>query len=1065
MTKKLLTILFLCMSVCVYSAIQVTSPSSNETIAAAEEFATEAFQDPWDMNEQTDLGWFIWDVVSGSKSNLSSVDFSNGVFSASSSSTDPNISILETGVGTAGNPTCYLGKIGTNFKIDADKYTVLAIRMKLNKDHNAMLYWSRNSIYNGITSSGTFFNTYDEWAIYTVDIPSLGATAITGSRATWSGDIDSLRLDPASAVVDIDIDWIRLVEDDNNLYRTIRWTGNSGDVDIYLDNDTNEANGTLGVIAKDVSGSSYSFNVGALAGGNYYVGVKDSGGSLSYAGGYYTVNDQPYMTFTSPSSEGGNDFADVELNNAWNMNATSDLDSYGNLSSAPIITSINAQDRAGNSLGSITTLRGTNVSGSMDPIIYPLWFDGGRGATTPINADKYRILVLKMGLPGNWDLVGGSVARIYWHVMNEFNGYIELMHQSADVIIRHKSGTQVIDTIIADMKDLTLENSQSSTGWTGWVDGFRVDPHEFTAAKHFYIQSIKLAAYETADTSYTFRWEYDDGTQSSPSMSLYRDGNNSGYNGTLIKSNLDPTDESYTWNTTNVSAGTYYIYSTISDGINSNRTYARWPIVVDHTVAPTAEIELSRTSLDFGAVSGVTTDSQDFLIENTGTGTMNWSVSDDATWLSVSPPSGSGSGVVSVSVDATGLSRGTYNGTVSVTSGNATNSPQTVGVTFKVYQSGSTARPFGEFLTPTPGSGYSSSFAVTGWVLDDVGLEHVKIYSGADYVGDAVFVEGARSDIEAANPGYPQNYQAGWGYMLLSNFLPGGGNGTYTLYAKATDKEGHEVNLGSKTIVVDNANAVKPFGAIDTPTQGGNASGDDFSVVGWALTPMPNQIPTSGATIGVYVDNVKLGTVDYNRSRPDIAGLFPGYANSDGAMGVYSLDTTNYENGIHSIFWIAEDNDGNSDGIGSRFFMVRNLGSNRTASAGKRSSVKQVSTDGFVLEKTLPVRVKKGFKKDAKETDCYPDKAGVATVKIRELERFELLLHGLKDKEADSERFEGYLVVGSQLRRLPIGASLDKVSGKFGWLPGPGFVGNYQFLFLDKEAKTMRRLDIAIQSK
>ena len=35
-----------------------------------------------------------------------------------------------------------------------------------------------------------------------------------------------------------------------------------------------------------------------------------------------------------------------------------------------------------------------------------------------------------MGLPGNWDLVGGSVARVYWHVAGEFDGNSSVQGQS-----------------------------------------------------------------------------------------------------------------------------------------------------------------------------------------------------------------------------------------------------------------------------------------------------------------------------------------------------------------------------------------------------------------------------------------------------------------------------------------------------------------------------------------------------------------------------------------------------------------------------------------------------------
>ncbi|MCP4220477.1 MAG: hypothetical protein GY765_37965, partial [bacterium] len=199
-------------------------------------------------------------------------------------------------------------------------------------------------------------------------------------------------------------------------------------------------------------------------------------------------------------------------------------------------------------------------------------------------------------------------------------------------------------------------------------------------------------------------------------------------------------------------------------------------------------------------------------------------------------------------------------------------------------------------------------------------------------------VDGARPDVEENYSAYPKAYQAGWGYLLLSNFLPNGGNGTFTLYAKATDAEGNEVTLGSKTITVDNANAVKPFGAIDTPTQGGSASGSSFVNYAWALTPVPNTIPTDGSTITVYVDGVALGNPVYNQYRDDIATLFPGYNNSNGAAGHFYLDTTAYTNGVHTISWSVKDDAGNSDGIGSRYFTINNSGNNRSISRQSASN-------------------------------------------------------------------------------------------------------------------------------
>src|ERR1700726_5119511 len=59
----------------------VTAPSANETIKAADDFATQAFQDPWDMSQMTDLGWFTYGV-DAPPSNLTNIAFSGGIFSA-----------------------------------------------------------------------------------------------------------------------------------------------------------------------------------------------------------------------------------------------------------------------------------------------------------------------------------------------------------------------------------------------------------------------------------------------------------------------------------------------------------------------------------------------------------------------------------------------------------------------------------------------------------------------------------------------------------------------------------------------------------------------------------------------------------------------------------------------------------------------------------------------------------------------------------------------------------------------------------------------------------------------
>ena len=235
--------------------------------------------------------------------------------------------------------------------------------------------------------------------------------------------------------------------------------------------------------------------------------------------------------------------------------------------------------------------------------------------------------------------------------------------------------------------------------------------------------------------------------------------------------------------------------------------------------------------------------------------------------------------------------------------------------------------------TPAGGAtGVTGALGVTGWALDDTGVQTVEIWrdavsgeaGGPLFVGSATFVAGARPDVAAAYPAYPNANRAGWGYMLLTNMLPGGGNGAYTLRLWAVDSDGARAFLGSRAITCANSTATKPFGTIDTPGQGQTVSGSAYVVFGWALTPQPSAIPTNGSTIWVYVDGAPVGHPVYNQYRSDIASLFPGYANTDGAVGYYVLDTTTLANGIHSIAWSVTDDNGHADGIGSRYFWVQN---------------------------------------------------------------------------------------------------------------------------------------------
>jgi Metallo-peptidase family M12B Reprolysin-like/Putative binding domain, N-terminal len=268
--------------------------------------------------------------------------------------------------------------------------------------------------------------------------------------------------------------------------------------------------------------------------------------------------------------------------------------------------------------------------------------------------------------------------------------------------------------------------------------------------------------------------------------------------------------------------------------------------------------------------------------------------------------------------------------------------------------------PFGFLDSPTEGAtGLSGSIAVGGWALDDLAVERVEIHrlavasdpaaaiqaGGLVYLGRALFVAGARPDVLAAygagsgatTPLYPQAQRAGWGLLVLTNALPHqgngtptGGQGTFTFVAIAVDVEGRSAELGRRTVTINNDAAVVPFGAIDTPGQGGTVPDTaapynnvaSYPVFGWALSPGGVCIATSGATIDVLVDGAVVGNPTYNLNRADIAAGYPGYCNSTGAVGVYYLNASGLSDGLHTIAWRVRDASGRTAEIGSRYFRV-----------------------------------------------------------------------------------------------------------------------------------------------
>ena len=138
-------------------------------------------------------------------------------------------------------------------------------------------------------------------------------------------------------------------------------------------------------------------------------------------------------------------------------------------------------------------------------------------------------------------------------------------------------------------------------------------------------------------------------------------------------------------NIAGLAAGTYSATITIA-AVGATNTPQTTTVTLTITSSPT--IFRSPATMTFTAVAGgANPASQTLQISNSGGGTLNWSVSANQTWLTLSPSSGSSTGEidnVSVSASISGLAAGTYSATITIAAPGATNTPQTTAVTFNI---------------------------------------------------------------------------------------------------------------------------------------------------------------------------------------------------------------------------------------------------------------------------------------------------------------------------------------------------------------------------------------------
>ncbi len=144
---------------------------------------------------------------------------------------------------------------------------------------------------------------------------------------------------------------------------------------------------------------------------------------------------------------------------------------------------------------------------------------------------------------------------------------------------------------------------------------------------------------------------------------------------------------------------------------------AQGPVALTISTSAPPLFSVAPASLNVLAINGQSPPAKAFQVANGGGSTLNYSITDDAAWLAVSPSSGStvaAAQVVSVTFSTTSLPPGAYNATITLTAPGASNSPATVPVALQVL-AGPDNDPFAApyILSGSTASGGGTSIGAT----------------------------------------------------------------------------------------------------------------------------------------------------------------------------------------------------------------------------------------------------------------------------------------------------------------------------------------------------------------
>jgi hypothetical protein len=242
-------------------------------------------------------------------------------------------------------------------------------------------------------------------------------------------------------------------------------------------------------------------------------------------------------------------------------------------------------------------------------------------------------------------------------------------------------------------------------------------------------------------------------------------------------------------------------------------------------------------------------------------------------------------------IDTTLLTDGPH--TLNATSTSAVGKRTTTSVQF-VADNSRGRRTNGQWLyidSPAAGATSSGYLSISGWAVSEASpVTAVDILLDGVLMGAAQYGV-ARQDVCIVYPNSAGCPNVGWYYVLDTRTLA---DGPHTVEAVEETASGNAAI--SQKFNISNAGLVPSVQmSIDTPAPNITLSGT-YLVSGWAISDND-----AIASVAIAVDNLPQGFASYGAQRIDVCNVFPGRAGCPNVGWSLTLDTTQFQNGSHTL--------------------------------------------------------------------------------------------------------------------------------------------------------------------